>query len=437
MSRFLFFFFACLFNPVSLKAQVFQRRIDSLQLLLNKSSDDAGRIDLLGEMSVAYANLGNHAQAYIMAKKALTLSDKMPDNYYKALAHHRLGYAYLVQAKNDSAIIAYARTRQLLIGNRSSVQAKKLYIKSTNNLAMAYDNEGHSEKAMELVISVLQDIEALKDSAMYAVVLHNVSAGLTTMMEYKRAYPYMQKDIWFRERTGSPEGVATAYLSGSLLMYYMDSLDKTKYYLDLASQKLSLVGKTELWGRYYSYLAFYYTKTRNYTLAQQALEKALAELKRYDSRTNLYDVYEAQKDLYAGLGDFKQARQAAYAIHKIADEDGLSNYLLSSLKDIADFSMKMGDAKEAWLYLEKYTSLRDSMERKQAAFKISEMEARYRSSQKEQQILQLQSRAKIQKLLFWGAVSLSVLILLFFLYRFKQKKYNRHSNCNHSTRKDR
>ncbi len=403
-------------------AQLYQRRADSLQQLLKHASRDTTRISLLGELSNTYINLGATSNAHALAARALALSEQIPGSYYKAIAHHRLGYVYLMSAQNDSAIEQFNRSRQLLATDTASLLSKKLYIRSTNNLAFAYDNKGYSEKALELVIAVLPVIEAVKDTTLYAVALHNVSAGLTTMQQYQKAYPYFRKDLLLREQKGQPDELATVYLSGALLMYLMDSLETSKQYLDLARTQLNNIGPTKLWGRYYSYLSFYYTGKKQYDLAATASENAFKQTNIYPGRENLYDAYDARKTLAAARGDFLQAREAAYTINKMANEDSVSTYMLSSLKDIAYFSKQAGDMKTAFHYLTQYTQLKDSLDEQQTALKMNELELRYQSSQKERQILELETKSSMQKLLLWSALLLLTLTILFFIYRGKQKR---------------
>ncbi|MCF3111530.1 histidine kinase [Niabella sp. CC-SYL272] len=422
VNRYVYIIIACTLAFQAATAQLYQRRADSLQSLLRKASSDTNRISLLGELSNTYINLGASPTARALAAQALTLSRQIPGNYYKAMAYHRLGYVYLMSAQNDSAIEQFNQSRQLLTADTVNLLSKKLYIRSTNNLAFAYDNKGYSEKALELIIAVLPMIEAVKDTVLYAVALHNVSAGLTTMQQYQKAYPYFRKDLSLRIQRGQPDELATVYLSGALLMYLMDSLETSKQYLDQVWIQLNVTGPTKLWGRYYSYLSFYYTGKKQYDLAAVASKKAFEQLKLYPGRENLYDAYDARKTLAAARGDFLQAREAAYTINKMANEDSVSTYMLSSLKDIAEFSKQAGDMKTAFHYLAQYTQLKDSIDKQQTALKMNELELRYRSSQKERQILELKTRANMQKLLLWSTMLLLTLTILFFIYRSKQKK---------------
>lgn len=422
VNRFVYIILACVLSVQVTVAQLYQRRADSVQLLLKSASSDTARISLLGELSNTYINLGVPATARTLAVRALALSQQIPGNYYKAMARHRLGYVYLMSSQNDSAIEQFNQSRQLLVTDTVHVLSRKLYIRSTNNLAFAYDNKGYSEKALELIIAVLPVIEAVKDTTLYAVALHNVSAGLTTMQQYQKAYPYFRKDLLLREQKGQPEDLVTTYLSGALLMYLMDSLEKSKQYLDQARVQLATIGQTKLWGRYYSYLSFYYTGKKQYDLAATASKNAFGQLKIYPGRENLYDAYDSRKTLAAARGDFRRAREAAYIINKMANEDSVSTYMLSSLKDIADFSKQAGDMKTAFRYLAQYTLLKDSIDRQQTALKMNELELRYQSSQKEHQIRELETKSNMQRMLLWSVLLLLTLTILFFIYRVKQKK---------------
>ncbi|GAA4798655.1 hypothetical protein GCM10023231_29300 [Olivibacter ginsenosidimutans] len=142
----------------------------------------------------------------------------------------------------------------------------------------------------------------------------------------------------------------------------------------------------------------------------------------YPDRETEYDAYEARKTVAAAQRKFKQARTSAYRIVKMAQNDSLPEYILPALKEIADYSKAIGDLSKAYAYAERYTHYKDSLDRQQTAFKMNELELRYQSAQKEQQIQELQSKSDKQKLMLWGTALLLLLIILFFLYRFQQKK---------------
>lgn len=422
MARFLFILCIGILNWKVASAQLYRHRIDSLQKLLSGAADDTSRIRLAGELSSAYMGDGDPGKAYALARQSLEISSRAPHNYYKALAHYRMGYVYVMQMINDSAIDQYNIAMPLLLQDSTSEKAKSLYVKCTNNLAFAYANEGYPDKAMELIISALPVIEALKDTFVYAVALHNVSAGLTGMGQYERAYPYSQKDIRFMEMKGAPEEIAESWLSGAFLMYNMDSINRVKDCLDKAEQRLKEVGRTFLRCRFYSYKTLYHAERKEFELAKQACDSAFSELKIYDRRTNIYDAYTARKKLYAAQGNYRQARDAAIIINRMAEEDGFSSFMLSSMQDISTYSKKTGDLEEAYRYLERYTQFKDSIDEKQAAFKLSEMEMNFQAAKKEQQIRDLQTSSKIQRSRLWGISILLALTIVFLVYIIRQRK---------------
>ncbi|SKA37801.1 Histidine kinase-, DNA gyrase B-, and HSP90-like ATPase [Chitinophaga eiseniae] len=422
VKRFLliYFFYSCC--ALTVAAQAYQQRIDSFQRLLTKAVSDTDRIRLMGELSGNYMNMGKSAEAYDFGVRALRLGRLVPYTYYKALAHYRMGYVYLMQAVNDSAIAQYESARLLLSPDSLSPAAGSLYLKCNNNIAFAYANDGYSEKAMELIIGSLPLILALKDTFMYAATVHNVAAGLTNTNEYTKAYPYSQEDLRYMQLKGRPEEIAESFLSGALLMLYMDSLDRGERYLDTAAMHLKALGANVLWGRYYSYQSRYHTAKGRLESAAIACHKAFEELKQFDRRTNQYDAYTAQKELQEARGDYRAARAAAAKNYEMALEDEASSFVLSSLEAMASYSRKTGDLRQAYDDLEKYVHFKDSIDKKQTAFKLKEMEAKLQAARKEQQIASLQGRARLQRYLLWGVSILLWLTVLFFLYVIRQRK---------------
>lgn len=424
-------------------AQSKQATIDSLQDLLRKETSDTGRIVLLGQLTVAYARASQKDMAYRTGVQASLISRSVVNPYYQALTLYRSGTTRLIFSDFDSAITYLSRARSLTDGD-TSFRARQVNAFAGINLALAYDNSGHPDKSMDILTnSVLPLIEELKDTSAYVNVLHNLGATLVSAGEYIKAYPYIQKDVAIAEKAGSNggyggfKGLATSYLNAAVLMYHMDSTQRCRYYLQKARSELDRLGKDFLWTRFYSYQTLYYIQTKQYALAEQSSLDALSLAKTFNDRQTLYDTYNTRKMLFKSMGNARQARNVAYIIEKMAIEDSLTDLQMTSLKDIATLSQKLGDLSTAYSYLSRYLALKDSVDTRQTALRINEMEARYRAGEKQKQILALQADKKQQQLslqrsrfvtalLVLGLIF--VLLVLFFvwkLYRDRQRAVQR------------
>ncbi|MCH5684796.1 hypothetical protein LWM68_11315 [Niabella sp. W65] len=377
-------------------SQNYKRTADSLKDLLNKTTHDTDRILLLSRLSGVYNYIDPPDQRFKLARQALQLSSKQASPYYAGLAYYRLANAYHSIFSMDSAL-KYSLLSTGAFSSDTTPRARKMYAYAMINQALIYDDSGIPEKSAGLLITLLPVFQSLNDTLAYFTTIHNLGATLITQKQYTKAHDYLLKEISLAKQMDNKEDakVEIAFLNGALLMYYMDNPDHMKAYLEQARQHLRIRGKSPLESRYYSYLALYNIKTQNYMPAERAIAEAFTIAEKFEDRQCLYDAYDAQQQLAAAQKDYTMARNAAHILYKMGSEDALPSYVETSLKSIADYSKQLGDLKQAYLYLEKYTAFKDSIDKKQTAFKIAEAEIRYQSAEKQSQIALLQKQ-KVQ-----------------------------------------
>jgi signal transduction histidine kinase len=92
------------------------------------------------------------------------------------------------------------------------------------------------------------------------------------------------------------------------------------------------------------------------------------------------------------------------------------------LYNLAQTEAALGHMDSAYKWMDQYARLSDSEARAGTTLQIAGLEAKYRSSEKERELLELGNRSKIQLLLLSGGILLLGAGLLFFIYRSRQRK---------------
>lgn len=418
--RILFSCLICFCFLGRLSAQADWSRMEQLELSFHSATSDTARMRILQAMLLSEAQMNHPEKVRNYGQQALRFAEHWGAPLEKARVYHAIGTAYLYLDNADSAITALETSRSI-IKNDNSIEGRKLYAMSTGNLSNAYSFKGFETRALELLIDVLPVFEATRDTLNYAITLHNVANKFINKREYTKAFPYLTKGIHLLEQTSYPY-ITGFYLTAANMMYDQDSLERMNYFLNKAAGTLPVEGNPADSGRYFAYKAGYCVKMKQFDAAEDLCRRAIALQATYPNRSNLYAAFVMLQFNYSEQGNYMQALRCADTLHQMATEDLYTDFLLSSLQDLSIFSFKTGRLSDAYRYLSEYTALKDSVDKEETLVKLSEVEQHYQSSQKEQQIMQLRNNAKIQRLLFWGAVALALMILLFFLYRAKQKK---------------
>ena len=410
-------------------------KIDSLTKVIQAAKTDTARISAQNKIAKEYLMQNDSANAFRFAYSSLALAKNNPSVIHKGHTDQILGYLHTVLIHVDSAI--YYNNKVISeLQDQTAPQAIKFLVYAVNNLATIYASNGNIKRSAELLISNLPRLEKIQDRPGYETTLMNIAASFNNLDAYQKAYPYMLESIALAENgNNSPERKVGPYLNGIFVMYKMDSLARMKEYLDRMKGTLDEIGHPiPFSGRYYAYAALYYAQVNKLNEAAEMLSSAMKELKTFDIRSNYYDVYMSKQELALARKNYREARDAAFFLHKMAIEDEYDEVILGSAKDIANFSEHLGDYKTAYQYSKKYATYGDSVKYNQTILEVHDLETKYQTSEKEKQIATLQVekqqvllKNKDQQLLNWllsagAGVLLLITVFLVYIYRNSKKQ---------------
>jgi tetratricopeptide (TPR) repeat protein len=131
-------------------------------------------------------------------------------------------------------------------------------------------------------------------------------------------------------------------------------------------------------------------------------------------------------EAYIQLGKFKEAEEYALKALHIAQETQNVRLLVDLYITLFEIYKKLNNPEKAYLYAGKALRLKDELSSEENKRIISEMDAKYESEKKEQQIALQQSRLEREKQLRFSMIIIIVLfigfaIFLYFAYRNKKK----------------
>src|SRR5690606_20738706 len=147
---------------------------------------------------------------------------------------------------------------------------------------------------------------------------------------------------------------------------------------------------------------FYSVKSKYYRLVKDS-EKALESINEgikfaekyhddYDLLTLQYEKYE----LYKLQGDFLAAKAELVEILDDKKYEGLVKNRLALLIELAETETALGNYKHAYELMDEYRLVSDSLHAENIKSQIANLETRYRTSEKEKEIITLQNKSRIE-----------------------------------------
>ena len=395
--------------------------------------------------------------------KAIELKDKNQECRYT----YDLASNYRFKGETDLAIEYSLKAIELAKEtNDTTVQ-----IHSLNILSINQQQKGEFDIAVENFNEAIRLAELLRDTVLLANSIENLSIvyGSTGTTDYPQALELLLKSVKLKEKIKAWDMLPGTYKNISTIFREIgDTTNRENYLLkavDLVDRELVL--NPSFQASVYNEAGRFYTDEKiNYTKAEAYFNKVLeiSEQLKWKrgiavSLSNLANVKEKQLDFenaisihekalklkqemndvyglvntYHSLGEIlKNQHKYSLAIQnlekavKIASTNKMTNELKENYLILYELYREKNEWEKALDNFEKYQTLSDSLSGEKHKKAVAELETKYETEQKEQQIEQLTSEKKIESLkaqkrkltaIVLGILVTLILVLAFFIIR--------------------
>lgn len=354
-----------------------------------KKEKDTSQVNTLLEIISIYGNMGTFDSAEIYSQQALSLSQKLNFKQGQAMSYNAIGICFMVKGDYENALKVWFKG--LKIAEEASLDASEIMINRNISNIYVYNNE------FSLALPILKKIYAFK----------------TRIKDTLKAYP-VAVDIGH-------------------CFYELNQQDSAKYYYNLAIQLDKHVKTASLdYAQANEYLqaksssvpkiSQYFIHNGN---SQFALELLLPLWQQVDTTENIYNkisVLEAISHAYLEIKKYDSTIYYANAAFK-AD---LNNENIDALGPIHNFASQAyeakGQYKDAYEHLRSHIVLKDSIFSNEKFRAIKDMQTKYDTEKKEQQILSLNQEKRNQRIITGISIAALLTTLSFIVFLIRSKK---------------
>lgn len=404
-------------------------RLDSLISILPEERDTS-RIRILTNLFIETIYT-DHKKAYEFISEQLEIANELNDDNEMALANNMLGVYYNITSDYKKALKQFDLATELY----NKVGDKRYLSLVYNNMSIANRNLGKLTEALENQMASLKLKEALELSPEdIAPSYWNIANIHGDIKNYKESNLWYEKAISIYKDLGY-EGDVIALEYGLALNYKdMDSLDLAmpyfERYIDHARKNnihnalaggLDIIGGIKMQQGDLDQAEAYYLESLD--LAEKHGEKSLPGL-----------LYRRLAKLYLRKGLENKALDYAKRALQNSEETGVDKKKITDYLVLSDIYKSKGNYRLAYENYTKYHELNDSILSTENIAKINELEVRYQTEKKEQDLLIeknkvqiLEQKAEIsknQKFLLLGSL-LALLVIGFLIVSNIRQKLKR------------
>ena len=367
-------------------------------------------------------------QSMVEARRVLNIA--FAASNYRVITKMLLcqGISYDLKGKYDSAIIMYDSA--LIMAEKYGFTAAKGSI--YNNYSIVYSIMGQLEQSLDYCMKALNIFEESGDSSSIAKVYNNLGSRYSEMGMNDMAIIYYEKAIAINERFQNHSRLVKNYGNIGTVYSFLDEHEKaleyyTKSYMILKDLDNKVDMSTNLLN-----MAITYRNIKKLDLALSFAEQSYLIACETNDEIGKLGYFITTAEIYKDQEDFDKALKNYFIAESLADSIGARQNLLEIYSGLADIYAQMGDFRNAYLYNETYNEERMRLldnEKNKALDKIKEFE----DDKVQSEIDILTKDAEIQKLVIRrqkiirnsvagaGAFILLIAILLLHRYRYVRK----------------
>lgn len=304
-------------------------------------------------LAVNYYYNGNNDSSILACNKALLLAKKLKDSKEIADAYLCMQTAYRETGKYEKAVeVSSMALKYYEKDNNLKGQAR-----ATLNIGILYDDQKQSSRALQYLSQAKLLFIQLKDTAQMANAITRAANVYKDTRSQDTAKLMYLEALKLFESIHHKRGIAVIYNNLAGLNNIISSEEALKYYDKALKARIDLGDKVSVC-MIYNNIGAVYMNDKKYVKAIEYLNKGLAVANEIDSKQNLITIYHALAGSYR----------------------------------------KLNRLKEAYSMLFKYSSLKDSLFNKESIEKIEEIQTKYETEKKEQEIALLNNTNALKEL---------------------------------------
>ena len=398
------------------------------EALLKQFPDDKTELGLLDLICQAHLYRGDYDHALIYGEKSIQLTQKMKSRPRTGIALNIMAIIYIQKGDYFKAR-EYATQAVDIFRKIAGKSGQRVLASALNNIGISYDMQGEYEKALDFYLRSLKIKEELGDKKAIARSLNNIGVILSALGNNKEALQYYTRALEIKEKLGDRGGIASQYINiGNIhkegkeftqaMEYYRKALDiyrEIKNPSGIASVLFN-IGDVEVLSKNFTSARSYFRQSlelRRQMGEKESIARTIIELGRIDIQLRRYN--QARRTLEEGLA--------------LAGEIGAQALIQDANLAISQFWEARRNYAPALRYYKAYKQSADKIFNSESSRKIAEMQTRYESEKKEQEIVLLKKNSEIQKLriksqklqrnLMFAALAMLISGALFLVYRYR------------------
>ena len=363
--------------------------------------------------------------AILLLNTAAEIANAIGDSNALVTAYIRKGVVYKETGHLNDATLHFRKARTLAELLNDSMALGRVFINVGQNEKL----QGNFDVAIENTLNAILIFEAHKHYTYVKVGYSTLASTHLELGHYNKSVEYYLKLLNLARFQQDSSGICTAWQNLGTVYFYSSQPDTALWYYQKSLSLAIALGEHAIETRVNNGIGSVYFEQGKKNLALAYFEKAeelsgnlgmpFEEVK---AMNNQAAVYELRKDWNKAI---KYYHKAEYLARQIGDKSAMKGLFLN----LSETFEAKGQFDSALVYYQRYSSVKDSLINVESNEQIAEMQEKYESAKKDEEIAQLnrieaEQRSSLQQRNFWliGTSIVTVLLLIAFINYFSKLK---------------
>lgn len=347
--------------------------------------------------SEIYIDQDSLGSAKIQADSASILAQKLHNPEVQAISDLLIAQTLLYSNQTKESFHFFEKS----INEHFAVNHSPYAALAFNDYGYALGTQGETEKQLINLIQALDILEEVspENSAELAITLNNISIAFYTMQQMEKAIEYAKKSLAHREKTGDITRLSLGYCN--LSQFYRGiAPDSVEKYLKLCEQYAEESGDEARMTQAYVTTALLYSDKNDRENALVYELKAIELMERKHNDPSMLSRRYISAGMHAMALEKDSLTIMEYFNRSVAQNQVVQSKF--NFRDVYNqlsvFYKNHNDFQKAYDFYVLQILYRDSIIQENTISNIAELETKYETEKKDNEILQLQSTQQIREL---------------------------------------
>jgi len=397
-----------------------------------KEASDAGNLyykaTFLGILGYANYIRSDAEKAIDYTKQSIRYFKKTDSLIPLSKAYSTLGSIYHKTGNFNEAL----KYMNLALNIHQEQYNKKGIALSHLNIGVIYHSKGDYTLAINYFLKALNYYDEMPHNRNYYLLLMNTGILYKQIEEYDKSLSYLLRCMQNIKQSNNKRDLAACYLNLGITYKNLDSLNKAKTCYQKAEVIAKKLNNKTLSGKIYNNLGVIELQKNYLQLAIKYFEQSLAVKKQYNDSLGLTVTYNYLADAYNKADNYKLALEYLKKAGQISEKKQFKSRLAETYRIYVEVYKKMKNFEKAFYYQSKEFKLKDEIFNSKKFKQITELQTKYETHKKEQEIQILNQQNAIKdlklkkgqytKVILAGIVLFLVIISIIGYKRFIEKK---------------